>query len=163
MTLKRPLIVASLAALAAGATIAFAADAPASAPASQPAAPKAAPAAPDHLQVQHVLIGFKGSVPGKNITRTQEEAKALADDILARAWKGVDFAALVEKYTDDAAPGIYGMSNNSVDPAQGETPRGRMVKGFGDVAFSLKVGEIGMASHDPATSPFGWHIIKRIK
>ncbi|RMH01368.1 MAG: hypothetical protein D6702_11655 [Planctomycetota bacterium] len=42
-------------------------------------------------------------------------------------------------------------------------PRQQMAKAFGDVAFSLGVGEIGMAEYSPVESPFGWHIIKRIK
>ena len=42
---------------------------------------------PEHIQVQHILIGFSGSVPGKRITRTQEEARALAYDLAQRAYK----------------------------------------------------------------------------
>ena len=118
---------------------------------------------PDHITIQHVLVGFKGSVPGKNITRTQDEAKKLAEDILARAKKGEDFEGLVKQYTDDAAPGIYSMSNNGVTPAAGEYARGRMVPAFGDAGFPLKVGEIGMASYDAVKSPYGWHIVKRLK
>jgi parvulin-like peptidyl-prolyl isomerase len=38
-----------------------------------------------------------------------------------------------------------------------------MVPAFGDVGFTLRVGEIGLAPHDPTTSPFGWHVIKRIE
>jgi parvulin-like peptidyl-prolyl isomerase len=38
-----------------------------------------------------------------------------------------------------------------------------MVPAFGNVGFALKVGEIGIADYDPHTSPFGWHIIKRLK
>ncbi|MDP7062103.1 MAG: peptidylprolyl isomerase [Planctomycetota bacterium] len=40
-------------------------------------------------------------------------------------------------------------------------PRAQMVSGFGDTAFSLEVGEVGICNHDPAASRFGWHIIKR--
>jgi hypothetical protein len=31
------------------------------------------------------------------------------------------------------------------------------------VGFFLAVNEIGLAEHDPRSSPYGWHIIKRIK
>lgn len=118
---------------------------------------------PDHITIQHVLIGFAGSVPGKNITRTEEEARKLAEEILARAKQGESFDELVKKYTDDSAPGIYSMANNGVAPAAGEYPRGRMVPAFGDAGFPLQVGEIGMASYDKTKSPFGWHIVKRLK
>ena len=122
-----------------------------------------APKEPDHITIQHVLIGFAGSVPGKNITRTPDEAKKLAEEILARAKKGENFDELVKKYTDDAAPGIYSMSNKGVAPLEGEYPRDRMVPAFGDAGFPLQVGEFGMASYDKAKSPFGWHIVKRLK
>ncbi|MBL7008273.1 MAG: peptidylprolyl isomerase [Planctomycetes bacterium] len=42
-------------------------------------------------------------------------------------------------------------------------PRKGMAKAFGDVGFSLQVGEIGMAEYHAIDSRFGWHIIKRIK
>jgi hypothetical protein len=125
--------------------------------------PPAAGKEPDHITIQHVLVGFKGSVPGKNITRTQDEARKLAEEILARAKKGEDFEGLVKQYTDDSAPGIYSMSNNGVTPAAGEYARGRMVPAFGDAGFPLQVGEIGMASYDATKSPYGWHIVKRLK
>ena len=117
----------------------------------------------EHITIQHVLVGFKGSVPGKGITRTQEEAKTLAEDILARAKKGESFDELVKKYTDDSAPGIYKMANTGVTPADGEYARNRMVPAFGDAGFPLKVGEIGMAPYDATKSPYGWHIVKRLK
>src|SRR5213593_2504273 len=141
--------------LASAATLA--AEAPASAPSAAPApsSGKSAQASePDHVVVQHVLIGFQGSVPHKNITRSKDDAKKLADEVLQRARKGEDFGALVKQYTDDAPPGIYGMSNNGVAPGSAETKRAGMVKGFGDVSFSLKVGEFGVASYDPQVSPF---------
>jgi hypothetical protein len=120
---------------------------------------------PDHIAVQHVLIAFKGSIPEDKVTRTQAEAEALAQEIFERAKKGEDFDALVKQYTDDEYPGVYRMSNFNAtpDPSKKEYPRARMVKAFGDVGFSLAVGEIGLAVYDPATSKYGWHIIKRIE
>ena len=118
---------------------------------------------PEHILVQHVLIGYEGSVPGKPITRSKEEASALAQEILDRAKAGEDFGALVREYTDDSAPGFYRLANQGVDPQGGdEYPRGEMVKGFGDVAFELKVGDVGVASYDEKASPYGWHIIQRL-
>ncbi len=120
-------------------------------------------AEPEHIVVQHILISFAGKLPGKDVTRTQEEAKKLAYEVLEQARKGEDYDALVQKYTDDKAPGIYGMANLGVTPGAGEYPRNRMVAAFGDVGFKLQVGEIGIADFDPKTSPYGYHIIKRIK
>ncbi len=118
---------------------------------------------PEHIQVQHVLVGFSGSVPGKRITRTREEARALAYELLQKAQGGADFDALVREHTDDSPPGIYGMANRGVRPAAGEARREGMVAAFGDVGFRLQVGEYGVADFDQRASPFGFHIIKRIE
>ena len=118
---------------------------------------------PQHVQVQHILIGFAGSVPGKPITRTKEEAKKLAYEILDRARAGENFDQLVKQYTDDSPPGIYGMSEVGVPPGPGEFPRDGMVAAFGNVGFNISPGNIGIADWDPASSPYGWHVIKRLK
>ncbi len=108
----------------------------------------------DSIQIQHILIGFKGAPRLTGVTRSKDEAKALAQKVFDDALNGGDFDALVKQYTNDSAPGIYGLTKAS---------RAGMVKGFGDVGFRLKVGEIGVSPWDAAASPFGWHIIKRLK
>jgi parvulin-like peptidyl-prolyl cis-trans isomerase-like protein len=119
--------------------------------------------APQRVQVQHILIGFTGSVPGKAISRSKEEARKLAYELLERARKGESFEELVAKYTDDSPPGIYGMCEKGLQPAAGEYPRDGMVAAFGNVGFNISPGNIGIADYDPSSSPFGWHIIKRLK
>lgn len=129
-----------------------------------PAAVHTTAAAPaDHVKLQHILISFAGKIPGKNVTRSQDEARALAAQILERAKKGEDFDELVRTYTDDRPPGIYLLANSGITPANGEFSRDRMVPAFGRVGFSLAPGEIGMAEYDPIASPYGWHIIKRLE
>ncbi|MFC2167945.1 peptidylprolyl isomerase [Acidobacteriota bacterium] len=120
---------------------------------------------PDHLTVQHILISFQGAPRMDGVTRTQEQAQELAKEILKRAQGGEDFDALVKEYTDDQHPGIYKMSNIDVKPDSegGESSRTRMVTAFGDVSFSLRVGEIGMTEFSPEASQYGWHIIKRLE
>jgi hypothetical protein len=120
---------------------------------------------PDRVEVQHILISFRGAIPDEKVLRTKEEAESLAKELLGRAKAVKDFDALVKEYTDDQHPGVYRMSNVGIPPdaATQEFSRERMVKAFGDVSFSLAVGEVGMASYDPAASKYGWHIIKRLK
>lgn len=142
------------------------AQTPAEAPAKTPAAPAAADMdaaiqtlmakpelADQSIEVQHILIGFKGA-PRMRLTRSKEEAKVRAQEVWAEVMGGADFDAAVKKYTDDSHPGIYPMT---------KAGRAGMVKGFGDVGFRLKVGEIGVAPWEAQASPFGWHIIKRVK
>lgn len=124
---------------------------------------------PAFITVQHVLIGFEGSVPGKGITRSKEEAEALAKEVLSKAEAGEDFLTLVETHTDDSPPGIYKMANFGVKVGRPASPsemvyqRGSMVPAFGDTGFPLEVGETGLASFDKKTSPYGWHVVKRIE
>lgn len=116
-----------------------------------------------HITVQHILISFKGKLPGKPITRTQEEARVLAHSLFDRAKSGADFDQLVKANTDDAWPGIYSMSDTGLQPNQGESPRDGMVPAFGNVGFTLQPGGIGIAEYDATTSPYGYHIIKRLR
>ena len=119
--------------------------------------------APEVVGVQHILIGFKSSVSGKKIERTKKQAQALADELFRRAQEGEDFDALVKEYTDDSYPGLYRMSNRDAPHMANVVRRNGMVMFFGDVAFGLEVGEVGLARHHPAHSPYGWHIIKRLE
>ena len=120
---------------------------------------------PERVTVQHILIAFKGSLPDPKVTRSKEEAEKIALQIFERAKGGEDFAAMVKMYTNDSYPGIYKMTNKGVTPDKSEQEYSRtgMVKAFGDVGFSLEVGSVGLAVYDPATSKYGWHIIKRLE
>lgn len=149
------------------ATPAPAPDPPAPAPPTPPPAPAApAPppvAPPQRVAVQHILISVGGKLPGKPV-RTPDEARTLAASLLERARGGQDFDALVREFTDDRAPGIYMLANHGVTPAaRDEYPRRGMVSCFGDVAFALAVGELGLCDYDERSSPWGFHIIKRIR
>ena len=57
------------------------------------------------------------------------------------------------------------MSNKGIAPdaSKGEYSRTGMVPAFGDVGFKLAVGAIGVADYDPRTSPYGYHVIKRLQ
>jgi hypothetical protein len=121
---------------------------------------------PERITVQHILIAFRGSLPGDGkVTRSMGDAEKIALEIFERAKAGEDFAAMVKAYTNDSYPGIYKMTNTGVmaDKSKREFPRAGMVKAFGDVGFSLEVGGVGLAVYDPATSKYGWHIIKRLE
>lgn len=112
------------------------------------------------IQVQHLLISFNSAgIPG--ISRTQEEAEALAGELLQAIQGGADFDPLVKQHTDDSHPGVYGMTTGK--PAGGVYARSGMVAAFGDIGWRLELGEVGVAGFDPRTSPYGWHLIRRLK
>ncbi len=147
--------------------VAHLAASPQPAPTASPApSPSPAPktSEPDRVVVQHILVSFGDKIPGKKIARTEDEARALAGQLLERARKGEDFDALVKQYTDDQHPGIYAMFNRGMRPqGRDEYSRQGMVACFGDLSFSLVPGEIGLCELDATRSPYGWHIIKRLK
>jgi hypothetical protein len=116
------------------------------------------------VQVQHILIGFKGSLPGKEIQRTREEAEKLARELFEKAKAApAKFEDLVRANSDDQVPGIYEMVDSGRAPAAGQFSRSSMVKAFGDEAFRLQVGELGFVSFDTKNAPYGYHVLLRLR
>jgi len=76
------------------------------------------------------------------------KTKKTVNEVLQRAKKGEDFAALAKQYSTD------GSASNGGD--LGWFGKGRMVKEFENAAFKAKVGEVV----GPVRSQFGLHIIK---
>lgn len=111
----------------------------------------AAPAPEPTVAASHILIQYKGAMrAAPTITRSKEAAKKLAGDVLNKAKKGQDFAALAKEYSDE--PGAKDRAG-----ALGRFNKAQMVKPFADAAFALKPGEIsGVVETD-----FGFHVIKR--
>src|SRR5262249_30592670 len=99
----------------------------------------------ENVEASHIL--FKVDDPAK-----EAEVKAKAEAVLKRAKAGEDFAELARKNSEDTVSAAQGGS-------LGTFGRGRMVKEFEDVAFSLKPGEISGL----VRSQFGFHIIKVIR
>ncbi|MFW6066694.1 MAG: peptidylprolyl isomerase [Myxococcota bacterium] len=111
----------------------------------------AAEAAPDSVAARHILIQYQGSTrAGADITRSQDDARAKAEEILAEAKKeDADFAALAEEHSD----GPSGPRGGDL----GKFGRGRMAPAFEQAAFALEVGEVSGV----VETPFGFHIIQR--
>ncbi len=99
----------------------------------------------ENVDASHIL--FKVPEASKDA-----EIKAKAEGILKRAKAGEDFAKLAEKYSEDPSSAKQGGN-------LGPFTRGRMVKEFEDVAFSLKPGDISGLVH----TQFGYHIIKVLR
>ena len=84
-------------------------------------------------------------------TRTQEEARTLAEDLVKQLRGGADFGALVEKYSDDkeskAAGGDFG------PPIKPTSSYAQEIK---KVVFGMKQGEIS----DPVQEGYSYYVIR---
>ena len=99
----------------------------------------------ENVEASHIL--FKVDDPAK-----EGEIKAKAEAVLKRAKAGEDFAELAKKNSEDPVSATQGGS-------LGTFGRGRMIKEFEDVAFSLKPGDISGV----VRTQFGLHIIKVLR
>lgn len=118
-------------------------------------------------QIRSNLLRFKATTDGMKVTdkelkaeyeNRKEQIKAshiLVDteekalDIIKKINEGQKFEDLAKSNSSDTASAVNGGD-------LGYFEKGRMVKEFEDVAFSLKVGEISK----PVKSQYGYHIIK---
>jgi peptidyl-prolyl cis-trans isomerase D len=94
---------------------------------------------PEKRHARHILITGKDDA----------SARAQAEQVLAQARSGKDFAALAKQYSQDP-----GSANNGGD--LGWADRNSFVKPFADALFGMKVGEIA----GPIKTQFGYHIIR---
>lgn len=101
-------------------------------------------------KASHILIAFKGGkAPDPSITRTKEEAKAKADDLLSQVRANpANFAMLAMTNTDDPGSKQTGGEYDNIAPNQ-------MVKPFNDFVFNNPVGTTGVVETE-----FGYHVIK---
>ena len=104
----------------------------------------------DSAKASHILIPFLGAQRvAPDVTRTEEEAKVLADSILNVVKRSKSkFAKLAKDFSSDKGSsekgGFYDWFNYS-----------RMTPGFRDFVFEGKTGDIGVVK-----TPFGFHVIK---
>ncbi len=117
---------------------------------------------PAVITVKHVLIAFEGAQRSEQ-KRTRADAEKLAFDVINRAKTGEDFDKIMKEVSNDPGGGTYTLVNHGVAAGPGEFERSGMVPAFGDVGFRIAVGEVGIADYDKDKSPFGLHIIKRVK
>jgi len=90
----------------------------------------------EEVHVRHILVG------------TENEANWVIQEL----GKGADFAGLAKRFSKDPDAARGG--------DVGFIRRDQVWKGFADLAFSLKPGEIGQA---PVYNEFGWHVVQALE
>jgi peptidyl-prolyl cis-trans isomerase D len=101
------------------------------------------------VKASHTLIAYVGAQRANpEVTRTKEEAKVLADELLAKAKTAdTDFAAFATEHSDGPSATKGG--------DLGWFYENQMVPAFNDYVFNNAKGSIGLVETD-----FGFHIIK---
>ncbi len=107
----------------------------------------------ERAAVREILIRYKGAVgAGPEITRSQEEAKRLAWEIVRQIREeGEPFGVMVARHSEGYTKELGGY----VAPFA----RGSRTRAYEDVVFPMKLGEIS----DPILTPHGYHIVLREK
>ncbi len=106
---------------------------------------------PTSVGARHILISYKGAPQAiAGATRSEAEARSLAEQIARRAKSGEDWGKLAAQYTDE--PG-----SKETGGDLGRFGHGQMVPSFEKAAFALEVGAVS----DAVASPFGFHVIQR--
>lgn len=123
------------------------------------AAPQAAPSVasaatpapkPEKLAASEILVSFVGAAGAPaSVTRTDAEAKALAEQLWGRAQQGEAFDALARASSDGPAAPRGG--------ALGVWRTGTMIPELEDAVAALRVGDVGR----PFRTPYGWHVVRR--
>jgi peptidyl-prolyl cis-trans isomerase C len=90
----------------------------------------------EEVHARHILVG------------TEAEAKWVIQELD----KGADFAALAKRFSKDPDAARGG--------DVGFLRRQQVWKGFADLAFSLKPGEVGQT---PVYNEFGWHVVQTLE
>lgn len=107
---------------------------------------------PEMVHVRHILFMTIDPTTHQPLPDDVVKAKRKeADDVLAKARAGADFAKLAEEYSDDTTTKDNG---GELPPF----PHGQMVPEFDEAAFSLTNNQIS----DIVTTMYGYHIIKLI-
>lgn len=105
----------------------------------------------EKLSASHILLMHTESKrKPASVTRTKEEAKALAGELHRKLEDGADFATLAKEHSDCPSGKMKGGD-------LGIFPAGRMAPAFSEAVKSIEVGQIT----GPVETAFGYHIIKR--
>lgn len=111
-----------------------------------------------YIRTQQLLIKFpdaptEGTDEEKAaaVEQGKADAKAKAEEVLAKIKNGEDFMEMVKEYNDDPGMDVYGEDGYYFTA-------GTMVKEYEDASFALEEGAVS----DIVETSYGYHIIKRM-
>ena len=103
---------------------------------------------PDSIKLKHILVTYEGTGVDPQVTRTQDEAKALADSLQTLISNDIEqFGDLAEKFSADRQSAGNGGDLNWVT-------YGRLVEDFNDYVFDQQPNHKGVVETE-----FGYHVV----
>jgi len=103
---------------------------------------------PDSVKASHILVTYQGSQLGAGVSRSQEEAQALADSIAGTVRSdNSKFAELASEYSADS-------SNKEEGGDLGYFAPGVMIPAFDNYVFDNSTGDVGVVE-----TPLGYHVV----
>ena len=119
--------------------------------ASPAVTPKVPVAVTVRMAARHVLVAWTGAgAAPPSVGRTKEQARARAEEVLARLARGDVFAAVAREMSDDASASMGG-DLGAFEP-------GVMVPVFEQTVAGMAIG----GRSGVVESPFGYHLIERL-
>jgi parvulin-like peptidyl-prolyl isomerase len=106
---------------------------------------------PERIKLQQIVLSFRNASGGAITDAEKTEKKSIAQQLVDRARKGEDFAALVKQYSDDPAGRERG--------GDYIFPIGKMVPEFESAVLSLKTNQVS----DIISTPYAFHIVKLLE
>jgi peptidyl-prolyl cis-trans isomerase C len=103
---------------------------------------------PEQVHARHILIRAEATAPAAD----KQKAKAKAEDLLARAKKGEDFAKLASENSDDPGSKTQGGDLSWFG-------RGQMVEPFDKAVFALQPNQFSPV----VETQFGYHVIQLLE
>jgi parvulin-like peptidyl-prolyl isomerase len=113
-------------------------------------------ATPEEYSTAHIVVQYKGAkMAPPGVKRTKKEARARAENVQKRAVKpDANFAVLAERYSDSPSKMRGGVIRPLVSGQESEDYENYLA-----AVSTLKVGEVSGV----VETPFGFHVIKRLK
>ncbi|MCB7481523.1 peptidylprolyl isomerase [Christiangramia sediminis] len=103
---------------------------------------------PDSVKASHILVTYQGSQLGAGVSRSKEEAQALADSIAGVVRNdNAKFAELASEFSADG-------SNKEQGGDLGYFSPGTMIPAFNNYVFDNSTGDVGVVE-----TPLGYHVI----
>ncbi|MFK7817403.1 MAG: peptidylprolyl isomerase [Planctomycetaceae bacterium] len=105
----------------------------------------------EELNAAVILVQFRGCRGAERLDRDRHEAKAMAEECLAKVSEGGDFHELAREYSDHPTAAAGGVLGNF--------KAGTELKPLVEATRSIKIGDIS----DPVETHYGYFIVKRGK